>query len=282
VRPLRIKPAHPITRLALSPDGRQLAVGQGYPTRVFDTLDGRELSRHPITWREVQQSPTSRYELHAADWELRFAEVAAGRAWVNFQTGWRRGDGTNYPPAEPATLPLAWPGPSTNAPTIYQSVPNLLERMALPERWFYMQLFALSGDHRLAVGRPNGNGSPAVFDLAREQILVALRWPDVPKPHYEIRAVFGPGGRVFAGGLREVFVYDLPPLPEPDAPRPRPPEPPRRSLLRRISGAFVQRGRRTPEPPRRRSSIPPTRSRSRSRSRTRTSRRSRCCRAGRG
>src|SRR4051812_25292636 len=107
MRPLKITPGHSITALALSPDGQKLGVVQSvHGFRLFDAITGTELGRDTSRGNVSEMSPTGRQVMYAARGQVRLAEVAAGRQFLKFQSGWTRTGGRLTLPVAPGTSAL--------------------------------------------------------------------------------------------------------------------------------------------------------------------------------
>lgn len=217
MRPLTIKPRHAITELALSPDGQRLGVVQstcGF--RLLDTLTGAELACDKETVGIFESAPTSRHSLHANRVDVRLAEVASGRPFVKFQTGWARIGSINHPPAEPTTSALH------RAVTVYQFGETLNGPFKAPDRRnppvnkLEVHNCALTADHRFAVGRLSPTDSwYSVCDLATETVVVRLAPPEWVQRTEIVRHAFAAdGARAVTATPRTISVFDLP-LPRP-------------------------------------------------------------------
>lgn len=205
MRPLKLKPGHAISGLALSPDGQKFGVVQwNHGFRLFDALTGAELGRDAVHTNVYEVSPTGRYSVHADRGEIRLAEVTAGRPFLKFQTGWTRAGNVNRPPTAPETSPLSR-GCSLSSVRYTQQGPRYL---------FSVSDAGLTADHRFAVGRSADNYAQLVVcDLAHEATIAANLDLSASRSEYEpVHTVFTPDGtRIVAVTPRALFVYDLPP-----------------------------------------------------------------------
>lgn len=205
MRPLKIKPRHAISGLALSPDGQKLGVVQwNHGFRLFDALTGAELGHDAVQASVHEVSPTGRYSIHAGRGEVRLAEVTAGRPFLKFQTGWTRRGGVSLPPAMPETAPL--PRGCSLSTVSYTQRP--------PRHFFSASGASLTADHRFAVGRSTDNYAQLIVcDLAHETTIAANLDLSASRSGYEpVHAVFTPDeARIVAVTPRALFVYDLPP-----------------------------------------------------------------------
>lgn len=244
MRMLQLKPRHAITRLALSPDGGRVAVGQpGHGVRVIETLSGSELQHLPMALARTRHrtlvSPTDRYTLGVSERDAMFAETAAGATGFRFQAGWRRGWRRNHPPDEFAPVPVDAVGG--------QSSLSLLSRGS--NYWFVASPCALSGDHRYAVGRgwSDNEGRIALYDLANEAAVGRFR--NARGVGIAFHATFTAGQLVIAD-MRGVSVYDLatalpaPPATEEPAPVPAAAPEPERGPIGRFVQALFRTGPR--------------------------------------
>jgi hypothetical protein len=213
MRPLTVIPRHPITELALSPDGQRLGVVQSvHGFRLLDALTGAELARDTERGNVSEVSPTGRHWLHAERMAIRLAEVTAGRPFLRFQTGWTRAGNINRPPVVPETSPLhsaatvSWDAPAARRLLIS---PPPVERV-------YLTAGALTADHRFAVGRlGHGDQRYAVRDLATERIIATLDITTSPPGSTHVHTLFTPDeAGIVAATLRTILMFSLP-APEP-------------------------------------------------------------------
>jgi hypothetical protein len=218
MRPITVIPRHPITELALSPDGQRLGVVQAtHGFRLLDALTGAELGRDTERDKVSEVSPTGRHSMRADRMAIRLAEVTAGRPFLRFQTGWTRAGNINCPPVVPETSPLhsgavvSWDTPPARRLLIF---PPPMERV-------FLIASALTADHRFAVGRlSHGDMRYAVRDLATESIIATLDITTSPPGSIHIRTVFTPDETaVVAVTTRTILMFSLP-APEPLVPSP--------------------------------------------------------------
>ncbi|MFO0822960.1 MAG: hypothetical protein U0792_07550 [Gemmataceae bacterium] len=213
MRLLQLKPGHGITRLALSPEGDRIAVGQlQHGVRVLDTISGGELShlspKQVNTARPPEFSPTARHFLTLKAGDLLYAETAAGCVWPGFQRGWQRHQSSNLPPEEPLSFPME------NSWCALVGVRLGTGRGLFRGKWREFALRALSPDHGFAVGIVSPEGGPlALVNLLHEAIVA--HFPLAPGMANSCRVSFE-AGHVVLADPRVVSVLQLPPVsPEP-------------------------------------------------------------------
>jgi hypothetical protein len=222
MRPLKINPGHAITALTLSPDGQKLGVVQSaHGFRLFDALTGTELGRDMSHENVFESSPTERHSLQADRTAVRIAEVATGRPFLRFQTGWTRAGAFNRPPQAPDTSALH------RAIAVYQFGQTLNSGLPSygphpPVGRFAMHDCALTADHRFIVGRRvSSDAWYSVCDLATEAVAAKLTFPEWLPTRDRAQIVFTRDGtRAVAVTRRTLAVFDLPPPAPLDAPAP--------------------------------------------------------------
>jgi hypothetical protein len=213
MRPLTVIPRHVVTDLVLSPDGRQLGVvqsGQGF--RLLDALTGAELARDTEHDSVHETSPTGRQSMAAHRSAIRLAEVAAGRPFLRFQTGWARSGALNRPPDAPGTSAL----PRAATITVTAGVHPAARGLAPLPRWLVLGACALSADHRLAVGEWSWGPDRrrfSVLNLATEGVVADLR-VRTRQPWEPVHRAFARGETaVVAATAQALCVFELPDAP---------------------------------------------------------------------
>lgn len=223
MRPLKIKPGHAITQLALSPDGQRLgAVQSVHGFRLFDAVTGTELGRDTEHGYVSELSPTARHSIYAARADIRLAEVTSGRPFLRFQTGWSHTGGRNRPPNEPGTSALnavqtlGWIPAPTRAGALIRA--RLLSPR-ISSSWEYLNSCVLSADHRFAlVYRTPGELWFSLCDLAIETVAARLIPPSRVMNDRSRQVLTPDGSRAVVATTRELFAFDLPPAGPLDAP----------------------------------------------------------------
>ncbi|VTT97060.1 ---NA--- : [Gemmataceae bacterium] len=245
MRMLQLKPRHTITRLALSPDGSRVAVGQpGHGVRVIETLSGADLEHLFVpahTTAPVRyNSPTGRYGIELVPADARLAQTRAWSPEFRFQPGWRREWDRNSPPDES-------PGVLVDATS--QGGAWLFPR-PVPGRmtaWYRLAPCGISADHRFAVGRAADRRERIVlFDLVREEVVG--QFPNARGFGIPFYATFTPSNQVVIADSEGISVYPMllqiaeVPTPTPEA---DPPQEPERGPIGRFVQALFRTGPRT-------------------------------------
>jgi hypothetical protein len=224
MRSLALTPRYTITDLALSPDGQRFgAVQTQHGFRLLDAVTGDELARYTLRPRYVHESsPTKRQAMWAEQSAIRLTEVATGRPFLGFQTGWTRSGERNHPPPAPDTSGLRGGG-------------SIIVNTGVSPRWLrppgvpsvHLDSPALSADHRIAVGHSwaPANDRISVWDLGKESALAYLyvRPPGAREP---VRFALVPADTaIILATERTLSVFDVPtgpgvPLSDPDSVEP--------------------------------------------------------------
>jgi hypothetical protein len=238
-----LKPAHPIVRLALSPDGQRLGVVQSnHGLRVLNVIDGSE-ELHIRKDEALHHRSMGRHILHLySAWNLQLARLAAGFPALDSQSRWSAGGAAGSPDG----MVLAPIGSHPPDFLVGLTQPPTQPGRTPPLRLDYC---SLSPDHRLAVGRFGYSGPVVLHDLTAEETLAVVA--DTNTSIGPFRATFTPAGdRIVLVTPESLRVFDLPATGESPPPA-RPPEQEpspateRRSLIRRaLDALFLER----PEP----------------------------------